>query len=796
MPETARRFAPALHYVRALAGEPGRLSDGQLLGRFALDRDEGAFGELLRRHGPLVLGVARRRLADRHAAEDVFQATFLELARQAARFRGRVALAGWLYTVASRLACKERARAARRPRPAPDDPSTPAPPGADPLAAVSGRELLAVIDEELARLPGRYRLPLLLCGLEGLARDEAAARLGWSLGALRGCLERGRALLRRRLEARGLTVPAALAGALLTSTAVPLELAAATRRAALAALAAPEALGSVKALVVAAGVLVALGVGAGVAALPGGRPDAPPAQRQSAAPLSAEPVAPRVDREGVPLPPGVLARLGSSRMRHTGSVKAVDLAPDGRTVASASLDSVCAWSAATGRLVRRFDLPGVALLAAVRFAAEGRHLVCVTQPRREAVVLRRLDLATGKELLRVTLDAPGVEVVAFAAGGDRLAVADPGARAVRLYDTTTGAERPRIPVSGRVRSLAFGAGDRTLAVADLSDTVRLYDAGTGRAAGVVKLEGARFMSVALAPDGRSLAAVVSDPGEEKPYQAAVWDLPAGTLRHRVQPIRKSQPFDLAYSPDNRTIALCSPDSAAGLVLWDAAAGRVLHRLPGPTTVICAAFAGDGRTVAGGTNIETLTLWDVASSRRLPASADPPGMVRFLQFVSGRRLVGHSTSTVTWDLDTGRAVSDQPAPAPITTPGGVGVSKVGGKSANLVGVLSASTNSSPRAVMDPDLTPAQEAEAERLFTILKQTSEADLKALARLLASTADRDLLGATEFQVRDRVLRIGAQALETALAERKKRGTTGPAGPVPAAGGRPSSSAGRPSGS
>jgi hypothetical protein len=99
-------------------------------------------------------------------------------------------------------------------------------------------------------------------------------------------------------------------------------------------------------------------------------------------------------------------------------------------------------------------------------------------------------------------------------------------------------------------------------------------------------------------------------------------------------------------------------------------------------------------------------------------------------------------------------------------------------------------------MDTDLTPDQEAEAERIFAILKQTTDADLKALARLLASKADRDLLGATEFQVRDRVLRIGAQALEAALAERKKGGTTAPAGPARGAGRRPSSSAGSPSAS
>jgi hypothetical protein len=95
-------------------------------------------------------------------------------------------------------------------------------------------------------------------------------------------------------------------------------------------------------------------------------------------------------------------------------------------------------------------------------------------------------------------------------------------------------------------------------------------------------------------------------------------------------------------------------------------------------------------------------------------------------------------------------------------------------------------------MDTDLTPDQEAEAQRIFAVLRQTTEADLMGLARLLASKADRDLLGATEFAVRDRVLRIGAQALEAALAERKKGATTGPAASARTAKRRPASTAGR----
>ena len=99
-------------------------------------------------------------------------------------------------------------------------------------------------------------------------------------------------------------------------------------------------------------------------------------------------------------------------------------------------------------------------------------------------------------------------------------------------------------------------------------------------------------------------------------------------------------------------------------------------------------------------------------------------------------------------------------------------------------------------MDVDLTPDQEAEARRIFDALKQSAEADLLALARLLASKADGGIFGATEFEVRDRVHLIGAKAIEAALRGRKKGGTTAPAAPARAARKRPSSSAGRPAAS
>src|SRR5262245_13770812 len=162
MAAPTRPLLRTLQHLRTAGAAPA--DDGQLLDRFARLRDESAFAELLQRYGRLVLGVARRQLADRHAAEDVFQATFLALAHGAARLRRSGPLAGWLYTVAYRLARKERARAARRPGALTADPAT-ASASADALAQVSGRELVQILDEELSRLPQRYRLPLLLCGV-------------------------------------------------------------------------------------------------------------------------------------------------------------------------------------------------------------------------------------------------------------------------------------------------------------------------------------------------------------------------------------------------------------------------------------------------------------------------------------------------------------------------------------------------------------------------------------------------------------------------------------------------------
>ncbi|HEV3255739.1 MAG TPA: sigma-70 family RNA polymerase sigma factor [Gemmataceae bacterium] len=240
-----------LRYIRRLVSrpEPDGSSDGALLGRFISEKDEQAFAALVDRHGPLVLQVCRRVLVNVHDAEDAFQAAFLVLARKAATVRPREALPAWLHGVAHRVALKARSAKVRRLRKSQPLDAPPADPRPDPLAELSAREMFSIVDEELRRLPEIYRLPVILCCLQGRSQEEAARQLGWTPGSVRGRLERGRARLHDRLVRRGLTLSAALAAAEVSrgaaSAAVVAGLVAPTVRAAMAFAARQTAAGGV-----------------------------------------------------------------------------------------------------------------------------------------------------------------------------------------------------------------------------------------------------------------------------------------------------------------------------------------------------------------------------------------------------------------------------------------------------------------------------------------------------------------------------------------------------------------------
>ncbi len=226
-----------LHRLTAPLGQVP-VPDADLLARFVRDRDEAAFAALFARHAALVLGVCRHVLGDAQEAEDCTQAAFLVLARRAKSLRRPAALAAWLHGVALRVALKARADARRRPPTLPLAALEAADQHADPLDTLSARQLLLLVEEEIARLPEVYRLPVLLCLHEGRPVAEAARLLGWTAGSVRGRLARGRTRLQARLTRRGLLPSAALAAVAVAvsrsqATVIPAQLSG-TVRAALA----------------------------------------------------------------------------------------------------------------------------------------------------------------------------------------------------------------------------------------------------------------------------------------------------------------------------------------------------------------------------------------------------------------------------------------------------------------------------------------------------------------------------------------------------------------------------------
>jgi RNA polymerase sigma factor (sigma-70 family) len=293
--------------------------DAELVRAFTARGDARAFAQIVRRHGPMVLGVCRRVLRDAADADDAFQATFLVLLRKAASLRQPERLGAWLHQVAHRTARKLRAiRLARQAR----ETELSNVWLGEPPADIVWRELRPVFDQELDQLPEKLRLPAVLCFLEGHSKRDAARTLGWPEGTLAGRLQQARERLRIRFAARGLTLSAAaLAVALFEgvgSAALPDRLLASTIQLAgtgpggaiasagvrVLADGVSQAMVTTKVKAIAATVLIAgmIGTGTGVVLVPGSGPgeivaaDSPKEAVKKAQPGDAKEGRKRIDR--------------------------------------------------------------------------------------------------------------------------------------------------------------------------------------------------------------------------------------------------------------------------------------------------------------------------------------------------------------------------------------------------------------------------------------------------------------------------------------------------------------------
>jgi RNA polymerase sigma factor (sigma-70 family) len=471
-----------------------------------------------------------RALSQAQDVEDAFQATFVVLSRKAATIREPGSVSSWLHGVACRIAKQIKTAGSRgtlvlRPETAAAE--------NDPLLELAWRELRVVLDDELQRLPGRYRDPLLLCYLEGRTQDEAARQMGWSKRTLRRRLGRGRELLRLRLTRRGLTLPAALCGTLLTPTrvlsALPVDLAEATARAALmttggvgaASLRATTLADALlRALLVArvrTGVLVLLilmiaATGAGIwvrplwTALPSDQVGVPVTSLPP--PANANPEV-HLDAHGDPLPDGAQARLGTIRLRAGYPIYNVAFGADGTTLGAGSDGCVRLWQTATGKTVVNLDAPW-SRIHSVAFAPDGKTLAAGGL----GPTIRLWDLKTGGSIRDVASSSGNVSHLLFSADS-RTLVWGSADGTIHLWDRVTGRECGRLapPALRNPHNLAWPVAvlpDNRIATRDMNSRLRIWDVGSGKEALQLDWLPQQTPAVALAPDGAVVAAAERD----------------------------------------------------------------------------------------------------------------------------------------------------------------------------------------------------------------------------------------------------------------------------------------------
>jgi RNA polymerase sigma factor (sigma-70 family) len=664
-----------VRHLRHLAAvwPTGQTPDAELVARFAATRDDAAFEALVRRHGPMVLAACRRVLPGREDAEDVFQATFLLLARKAGSLRHAEAVGSWLYGVARRLALHARARNARQRRH-----EHLASPRAtrEPLTELTLREAQAIFDDELSRLAERYRLPLVLCCLEGLTRDEAARRLGWRVATVKNRLERARELFRSRLRRRGLAVPAALGAVLLaeahTAAAMPVGLAHRTVEAALAAGGAGlspavgalvqeglRAVGTTKVKVmltlclvgiVTAGVLVYRGPGDKPAAH---SPDGTPAagERTESNGEKRRPT----DRFGDPLPAGALARLGTVRFRHGNFLTGFALSPDNKRIVSVGGNPITrVWDFSTGReVLHREGEEGGA--QAVAFAPDGRTVAT----KDHLGNLHLWDPATGKDIAHTGTGQHQTSVLAFSHDGKRLAAGGMGSSPVQLWHINGSTLTLRWEHTHKgalglygARALAFSPNDRILACCQWEDgDLRILDAGRGKEIRRLAGHKRRVNVVTFSPDG----ALLASGGAEEDRTVRLWDVDTGKPL-RVLTTLPGEVDVLAFSPDGKRLACSGGDRQPVVSLWDVKTGKEVRRLgDGHDRVVALAFTRDSRTLVAGAG-GAVRLWDVQTGREHGPVGGHANFVCAARFSPDSRTAataGGDRTIRLWDVATGR-----------------------------------------------------------------------------------------------------------------------------------------------
>src|SRR5579883_1950949 len=636
-------FSQYLRHLRARHGDPS--TDHELLQRFVTHREESAFTALVERHAAMVLGLCRSILRNHHDAEDIFQATFLVLARKAGSIRKGESVGSWLYAVAYRLAHKLRIRAEKRRR---CEHQAVVRSEQTPMDAVTWSELRDILHQEVSELPEKYRAAVVLCYWQGRTHEQAGQQLGCARGTIKDRLEKARELLRKRLARRGLALSASWFATSLSegmSATVSAELMQTTVRSALlfsmgrlpaGIVSAPAAafareivkdtlMNKLRMNLAMVLILGMLGGGAGLTALrhpANSAPPEPPFEKPKE--KSPKQEQEHVDGHGDLLPPGVVARLGTVRFRHGDPVEAITLGPDGKSIVSAAGKIVYVWDMTTGKEFRRYD-GFKRFLSSVAISRNGKLLAAGC--RDGSIIL--WDINANREVRRIEAHMKpdpnrqgplGTLLLQFTPDGGRLASVGAD-NALRLWDTATGKAIP-------------GVGGH------------FYSVG-------------RF---ALSPDGKTLACIVEEKGI---WEVRQWDIAIGREGKRLARKTTGQIAEVAFSPNGKLLAVgeCGKnwDTPCPIQLWDMDGAKEVRTLRGLKGWASFAFSPDGKSlIAAGSLERTVYVWDANTGKELRRlRGDPWTPINgFLMCADGKTLVSNYQSEHSlrvWDLVSGKEV---------------------------------------------------------------------------------------------------------------------------------------------
>jgi RNA polymerase sigma factor (sigma-70 family) len=595
--------------------------DGECLRRFLAGRDEAAFAELVRRHGPMVYGACRRILANGPEADDAFQAAFFVLARKADTIRGNVR--SWLYGVAVRVAHKARVQAVRRRvrQMAAAKPEA-------VLSPVDDRDLWAVLDEELAKLPDELRQAVLACDVNGLSRSKAAAELGWPEGTVAKRLTKAREELARRLTRRGISLGA---GALALSlgeraaAAVPGALLAETARQA-----ASFALGghcSQAARTLAESVLRSLSMGVAkvwmmvgllVLSLAGG------SLMLAGAPGEPTGAPPAAASKSDAAPAGAIWKERYQIENQGKLPTSVAYSADGQTLLAGFADSEV--------MSLIFDADDAKW--------KWKETVVEAVPAAAYAVAYSAD---GKKVYATTRD--GVRVIDAASGKQETVIEAKGSNPTALGVFPNKAIAPDYTQSKIVFGNASGYFVKSWAEGKLPDSIGTIETNTG-----TKPTDAAAVPLAVDPKGRS--AILTGPIDAKSNRNVLWayvcgDYEKGSPGNRVMPGHEAVVVSAAWAKDGATAV--TGDASGRVIVWDAKTMKEIRRVELGGRVGALAITDDGARTAAYVLGKTgeVFVWDTAkpTNAMKPIHTDVHELTGKTSFASlsftpdGKRLAG-------------------------------------------------------------------------------------------------------------------------------------------------------------